>query len=40
MTSLSRWFTRVTEFVAAMMMAAMFVIFIIQIAINPLFSPA
>ncbi|MEM8949797.1 MAG: TRAP transporter small permease subunit [Pseudomonadota bacterium] len=34
MTSIVRWFARTTEFVAAMMMAAMFVVFIIQIAIR------
>jgi len=34
MTLLLRWFTRATEFVAAVMMAAMFIIFIIQIAIR------
>jgi C4-dicarboxylate transporter DctQ subunit len=34
MTSLLRWFTRATEFVAAVMMAAMFAVFIIQIAIR------
>lgn len=34
MTSFARGFTRATEFVAAMMMAAMFLVFIIQIAIR------
>ena len=30
----ARWFTRATEFMAALMMAAMFIVFIIQIAIR------
>ena len=34
MTSIVRWFIRATECVAAMMMAAMFFVFIIQIAIR------
>jgi C4-dicarboxylate transporter DctQ subunit len=34
MTSIIRWLARATEFVAAFMMAAMFVVFIVQIAIR------
>ncbi|MGI9487116.1 MAG: TRAP transporter small permease [Geminicoccaceae bacterium] len=34
MTTFVRWFTRAAEFMAAMMMAAMFVVFIIQIVIR------
>ena len=34
MTSIVRWFTRAAEFVAALMMAAMFAVFILQIGIR------